>query len=118
MDRALEAITANRAPGDDTGAGIAERPGWRSSSVESKDSVIELARWAEQNTWGGSLFLFPDAGRELYPGVFRGRSRRAVWVDWKGGMLAASLNRSRWSGSIAGRGRWKDGLRVSASNEC
>ena len=31
------------------------------------------------------MFLFPDAGRELYPGVFRAESRRAVWVDWTSG---------------------------------
>jgi hypothetical protein len=88
---------------------IAKHAGWRSSAMESRPSVIELARWAEQNTWGGSLFLFPDAGRELYPGVFRGRSRRAVWVDWKGGMLTASSQPfalewfDRWKGSLEGR---------------
>ena len=58
--------------------------------TESRPTVIELAQWAEQNTWGASLFLFPDAGRDLYPGVFRARSRRAIWVDWKTGMLATS----------------------------
>ncbi|HEY3456270.1 MAG TPA: DUF6798 domain-containing protein [Bryobacteraceae bacterium] len=58
--------------------------------TESRSTVIELAQWAEQNTWGASLFLFPDAGRDLYPGVFRARSRRAIWVDWKTGMLATS----------------------------
>ena len=31
------------------------------------------------------MFLFPDAGRDLYPGIFRARSRRALWVDWKSG---------------------------------
>jgi hypothetical protein len=77
-------------------------------SDESRKSVIELATWAEQNTWGGSLFLFPDAGRELYPGVFRARSRRALWVDWKSGMLAASFQSvalewfDRWQGSMEG----------------
>jgi hypothetical protein len=75
---------------------------------ESRKSVTELAAWAEQNTWGGSLFLFPDAGRELYPGVFRARSRRALWVDWKSGMLAASFQPvaiewfDRWQGSMEG----------------
>jgi len=58
--------------------------------TESRPTVIELAKWAEQNTWGGSLFLFPDAGGDLSPGVFRALSRRAIWVDWKTGMLAAS----------------------------
>ena len=93
---------------------LAINGGRLSPSDESRNSVIELASWAEQNTWGGSLFLFPDAGRELYPGVFRARSRRALWVDWKSGMLAASFQlvalewRDRWQGSMEGgfsRGR-------------
>jgi hypothetical protein len=49
-------------------------------------AVDELADWAERNTWGSSMFLFPDAGRELYPGIFRAESRRAVWVDWESGI--------------------------------
>jgi hypothetical protein len=70
--------------------------------------VIELADWAEQNTWGGSLFLFPDAGRALYPGVFRARSRRGLWVDWNSGLLAASFQPvalkwfDRWQTSMEG----------------
>ena len=66
--------------------------------TETRASVLELADWADKNTWGGSMFLFPDAGRELYPGVFRARSRRALWVDWKSGM-ATSLSQpaaQRW----------------------
>ncbi|MGA8030654.1 MAG: hypothetical protein WB992_26215 [Bryobacteraceae bacterium] len=49
--------------------------------------IRELADWAEQSTWGSSMFLFPDAGRELYPGMFRAESRRALWVDWESGDL-------------------------------
>ena len=48
-------------------------------------SITEVADWARQGTWGSSMFLFPDAGRALYPGVFRAESRRALWVDWKSG---------------------------------
>jgi hypothetical protein len=87
---------------------VAVHAGRLSPSNESRKSVTELAAWAEQNTWGGSLFLFPDAGRELYPGVFRARSRRALWVDWKSGMLAASFQPvalewfDRWRGSMEG----------------
>jgi hypothetical protein len=47
--------------------------------------VEHLAGWAESNTWGGSLFLFPDSGHGFDPGIFRARSRRALWVDWKSG---------------------------------
>jgi hypothetical protein len=41
-------------------------------------------------TWGMSLpadavFAFPDAGRNLDPGVFRARTKHAVYVDWKAG---------------------------------
>jgi len=49
--------------------------------------VGELATWAADQTWGSSMFLFPDAGRALYPGVFRAESRRALWVDWESGKL-------------------------------
>ncbi len=48
-------------------------------------TIVDVADWAANNTWGSSMFLFPDAGRDLYPGVFRAQSRRALWVDWKSG---------------------------------
>ncbi len=62
----------------------------RLSSVGSRrkvdsTSIEEIAGWSEENTWGSSMFLFPDAGREIYPGIFRGESRRALWVDWQSG---------------------------------
>jgi hypothetical protein len=67
----------------------------------------QLAKWAEQNTWGGSMFLFPDAGRELYPGAFRARSKRAVWVDWETGKQVD------YSDSFADEWwrRWQDTMR-------
>jgi hypothetical protein len=49
-------------------------------------SVLQLAEWAERSTWGSSMFLFPDGGRSLYPGMFRAAARRAVWVDWESGL--------------------------------
>ncbi len=57
------------------------------SKIDRKP-IAELAEWAENNTWGSSMFLFPDAGRDLYPGIFRAESRRGVWVDWRSGSLA------------------------------
>jgi hypothetical protein len=33
------------------------------------------------------MFLFPDLGRSADPGLFRGRSERALWVDWNSGTL-------------------------------
>jgi hypothetical protein len=50
-----------------------------------KGPVTELARWAAKNTWGSSMFLFPDAGHDFYPGMFRALSARALYVDWKSG---------------------------------
>jgi hypothetical protein len=55
------------------------------SEIPGEDSITQVADWAERNTWGGSMFLFPDAGRERYPGLFRAKSKRAVWVDWQTG---------------------------------
>jgi hypothetical protein len=49
--------------------------------------VIALAEWVRRNTWGSSMFLFPDGGRSSDPGLFRGRSERALWVDWNSGTL-------------------------------
>ena len=31
------------------------------------------------------MFLFPDAGHSLKPGIFRALSKRALYVDWKSG---------------------------------
>lgn len=75
-------------------------------SINAKP-VLQLADWAERSTWGSSMFLFPDAGRDLYPGMFRAASRRAVWVDWSSGALVdgvESVTRewwARWNQSMA-----------------
>jgi hypothetical protein len=53
-------------------------------SVETPE-LLELCAWAHSNTPKGAVFLFPDAGKALYPGVFRSRALRALYVDWKGG---------------------------------
>lgn len=47
--------------------------------------VNQLAQWAIENTWAGSVFAFPDAFQSLQPGVFRANSQRALWVDWESG---------------------------------
>jgi hypothetical protein len=70
--------------------------------------VNNVANWAFANTWGGSMFLFPDAGRAVDPAVFRAESRRAVWVDWETGKLAnvsdsfADEWYRRWQDTMAG----------------
>ena len=45
----------------------------------------QLSEWARSNTPQDAVFIFPDAGRALSPGVFRSAALRAVYVDWKGG---------------------------------
>lgn len=82
---------------------------YRHGKVSAEPSGIgEVAAWAEANTWGGSMFLFPDAGHALYPGVFRARSIRAVYVDWNSRQLAKYFERfacqwdERWRETMAG----------------
>lgn len=74
----------------------------------SRSSVRELASWARENTWGGSMFLFPDAGRAIDPGAFRAESIRAIYADWNGGELSKYFEDfarewdSRWHSTMAG----------------
>lgn len=69
-----------------------------------------LSTWARTQTPAEAVFHFPDAGKEGYPGIFRARALRAVWVDWKGGgqvNFMDSLAREwwrRWSAMPAGNG--------------
>jgi hypothetical protein len=45
----------------------------------------QLAGWARSSTPRDAVFLFPNFGKDLSPGVFRAEALRAVYVDWKGG---------------------------------
>lgn len=47
--------------------------------------LAQLSEWARINTPADSVFLFADAKHGLEPGVFRARSLRALYVDWKSG---------------------------------
>jgi len=47
--------------------------------------IADLARWARSNTPPNAVFLFPDAGHLVYPGIFRATAQRVVYVDWKSG---------------------------------
>ncbi len=74
----------------------------------------ELSRWARTSTPPEAVFLFPDAGRDSYPGVFRARALRPVYVDWKSGGQAnyqkdlAALWVERWRALMAPRYRPND----------
>jgi hypothetical protein len=47
--------------------------------------LAKLSAWARTSTPRDAVFLFPDAGHALYPGIFRSEALRAVYADWKGG---------------------------------
>ena len=67
----------------------------------------ELAAWARASTPRQAVFLFPDAGRELFPGIFRAKALRPVYVDWKSGGQVnflrgfAELWWERWQNTMA-----------------
>lgn len=71
--------------------------------------IDALASWARTNTPKDAVFLFPDSGRELYPGVFRTDAQRAVYVDWKAGGQVNFLREfgiewwKRWQSAGAGK---------------
>jgi hypothetical protein len=49
------------------------------------NEIVELSEWARTSTDPNAVFLFPRAGKDLHPGIFRAEARRAVYVDWKSG---------------------------------
>ncbi len=61
--------------------------------------LTQLADWANHSTPKDAVFVFPTAGQNLAPGIFRAESRRALYVDWKGGGQVnyfVSLGREWW----------------------
>ena len=63
-------------------------PGWgrmRNYPAVETPELDQVAVWARQSTSKDAMFFFPGAGHSLTPGVFRARSMRAVYVDWKAG---------------------------------
>jgi hypothetical protein len=77
-----------------------------SRHASSLPEVTDLAAWAEQTTWGSSMFQFPDAGKQDEPGVFRALSRRSLWADWQSGLIADYSDKagqewwSRWQANM------------------
>lgn len=51
----------------------------------------QLAAWARTSTGKDQVFFFGDVGHGLQPGIFRARSLRALYVDWKSGGQANLL---------------------------
>jgi hypothetical protein len=77
--------------------------------IETAD-LRSLAGWARASTPQQALFLFPDSRTGLDPGIFRARSLRGLYVDWKSGGQVnyfpdfAHLWWTRWVET--GSGRW------------
>jgi hypothetical protein len=74
------------------------------------NDLRQLADWARTSTPQTALFLFPDAGISLDPGVFRARALRGLYVDWKSGGQVnyfPCFAREWWRRWVAtGSGRW------------
>jgi len=60
-------------------AGVANYPHLHTPQLD------QLSAWARASTPRDAVFLFPDAGRGLQPGIFRAEAARAIYVDWKSG---------------------------------
>lgn len=77
--------------------------------IESAD-LGSLSGWARASTPRPALFLFPDSGTSLEPGIFRARSLRGLYVDWKSGGQVnyfPEFTREWWTRWVAtGSGRW------------
>ncbi len=56
----------------------------KAAPIETPE-LRELSDWARASTPVDAVFLFPDAGRGLEPGIFRAQALRALYVDWKSG---------------------------------
>jgi hypothetical protein len=86
---------------------LTQVPGLRPAPIAFRESINKMAKWADGGTWGSSVFLFADAGRALYPGVFRAQSRHAVWADWESAQgvafseTAAARWQERWDRTLA-----------------
>lgn len=69
--------------------------------------LAQLSAWARTSTSPDAVFLFPDAGKQLQPGIFRSQALRAVYVDWKGGGQVNYLTNlgeqwwTRWQQTLA-----------------
>lgn len=75
--------------------------------------LTQLSAWARESTPVNAVFLFPDEGKALPPGVFRARSQRAVYVDWKAG---GQVNYFPRYSDVWWR-RWSEALGVPFSEE-
>jgi hypothetical protein len=77
--------------------------------IETAD-LRALADWARTSTPEPALFLFPDSKTSLDPGIFRARSLRGLYVDWKSGGQVnyfPGFAREWWTRWVAtGSGRW------------
>ena len=80
--------------------------------IETTD-LRAVADWARTSTPEPSLFLFPDSKTSLDPGIFRARSLRGLYVDWKiiwrsSKLFFPASPREWWTNRwvATGSGRW------------
>jgi hypothetical protein len=71
--------------------------------------IQTLAAFARSNTPKDAVFLFPDAAKALYPGLFRAEAIRSVYVDWKAGGQVNYFRSlaedwwTRWQATMSGK---------------
>jgi hypothetical protein len=80
-------------------------------NASSERDLQQVADWARVSTPQPALFLFPDSGTSLAPGVFRARALRGLYVDWKSGGQVnyfPDFSREWWRRWVeTGSGRWQ-----------
>lgn len=86
--------------------------GVRNYPVVRTPDLDALAAFARTETPKDAIFLFPEAGKALHPGMFRAEARRCVYVDWKtGGQVNyfRSLGIEWWK-------RWQETMQSGAAD--
>jgi len=84
-------------------------------AVETRE-LDDVARWAREHTPEDAVFLFPYVGVQPTPGIFRARSERTIYVDWRGRGQAVFFPAftvewsQRWRNTH--EGRWKPSAEV------
>ena len=80
--------------------------------------ILQIADWAKTTTWGSSMFLFPDAGQALYPGI--SARNRAAPCGSIGRAAARRITSKAWgrSGWVVGSRRWKAASRYRVCAAC
>lgn len=79
------------------------------TSRVAKQGITHLAGWAKSATPQCAVYAFPNAAATVYPGLFRVRAERSIFVDWLSGgqsnyfPMFASMWWQRWQWQMVER---------------